>query len=121
MKKVKFGFEDLEVWQKAVEFARFVINLSEGINTHRRHYRLIEQLEASSTSVALNIAEGKGRYSKKEFIQFLYIAKGSLFETVTLLTIFNKNKWISEKQFDDIKIRSVPLVTHSRDQYYLYQ
>ena len=92
MKNVRFSFEDLDVWQKAVEFARIVIDLSERINTDRKHFRLIEQLESAATSVALNIAEGKGRYSKKEYIQFLYVARGSLYETITLLIIFNKNK-----------------------------
>ena len=103
MKKVKFSFEDLEVWQKAVDFADKVINISEEIQTDRKHFRLIEQLESASTSVALNIAEGKGRYSKKEFIQFLYIAHGSLYETITLLIIFNKRKWISSEQIEEIK------------------
>ena len=54
--KVRFSFEDLEVWQKAVDFAKMIIDLSEKIETNRRHFRLIEQLEACSTSVALNIA-----------------------------------------------------------------
>jgi four helix bundle protein len=103
MAKVKFNFEDLEVWQKAVDFAKKVINLTEDIDTGRKHYRLIEQLESSSASIALNIAEGKGRYSKKEFIQFLCIARGSLFETTTLLIICYKNNWIDEKQLDEIK------------------
>jgi len=74
----KFSFEDLEVWRKAVEFAKGVIELAESVETDRKHFRLIEQLEACSTSVALNIAEGKERYSKKEFVQYLYIARGSL-------------------------------------------
>jgi four helix bundle protein len=64
---VKFSFEDLEVWQKAVDFAYAVIRLAEEIQTGRKHYRLREQLEAAATSIALNIAEGKGRYSRKEF------------------------------------------------------
>lgn len=102
MKKVKFSFEDLEVWRKAVDFAIKVINLTEKINTLRKHYRLIEQLEAASTSVALNIAEGEGRYSKKEFIQFLYIARGSLYETITLLIIFRKKNWINDAQLEEI-------------------
>jgi four helix bundle protein len=75
------------------------------IQTDRRHYRLIEQLEACSTSIALNIAEGKGRYSKKEFIQFLYIARGSLYETIALLIIFHKNGWISDDQLEILKTR----------------
>jgi four helix bundle protein len=102
-KEIKFSFEDLEVWQKAVEFARKIIELIEALNTSRRHYRLIEQLESSTTSIAMNIAEGKGRYSKKEFIQFLYIARGSLYETITLLMIFHKNNWINEEQLCEIK------------------
>jgi four helix bundle protein len=103
MTDILFSFETLEVWQKAVEFAKRIIDLSERIETNRKHSRLIEQLEASSASVALNIAEGKGRYSKKEFIQFLYVARGSLYETITLITIFHKNKWISEAQLNETK------------------
>jgi len=99
----KFSFEDLEIWRKSVEFAKGVIELAESVETDRKHFRLIEQLEASSTSIALNIAEGKGRYSKKEFVQFLYIARGSLFETITLLIIFHKNNWISDNQLNDAK------------------
>ncbi len=103
MEKSPFNFEELEVWKKAVDFAKSVIDLTEEINTDRRHYRLIEQLEASSTSIALNIAEGKGRYSKKEFLQFLHIARGSLFETVTLLRIFHQKKWIDDAQLEKIE------------------
>lgn len=103
MNNIKFGFEDLDVWQKAVLFAQKVLKLTEYIGLHHKHFRLLDQLEASSTSVSMNIAEGKGRYSKKEFIQYLYIAKGSLNETITLITIFHLNKWITEEQLFDIK------------------
>jgi four helix bundle protein len=100
MKKEKFGFKNLDVWQKSVAFAIDVINICEKIDTERKHYRLIEQVESSSTSIAANIAEGKGRYSKKEFIQFLYISRGSLFETVTFLTIFKHKGWITEADLE---------------------
>ena len=73
-----FSFEDLKVWKKAVIFAEKIIQTIDEINTPRKHYRLIEQLESAGTSVAMNIAEGKGRQTTKEFIQFLYIARGSL-------------------------------------------
>ena len=59
MKQIKFGFEDLEVRQKAMEFVNEVIRLIGILDTDRKHYRLIEQLEGCSTSIALNIAEGK--------------------------------------------------------------
>lgn len=102
MSEIKFSFEDLEVWQKAVDFAVSVIDIAEIMNTNRNHYRLIEQLESSVTSISANIAEGKGRNSKKEFIQYLYIARGSLFETITFLTIFYKKKWISCSNLNDL-------------------
>lgn len=103
MSKNKFSFEDLEVWQKAVDFTKIIIDLSEKINTERKHYRLLEQLESASTSIAMNIAEGNGRYSKKEFLQFLYFARGSLYETITLITVFYKNNWINNKQFEEVR------------------
>ena len=77
---MQFGYENLEVWNKAVDFAVQVINVVENISTDRKHFRLMEQIEACSTSVAANIAEGKGRFSRKEFVQFCYISRGSLYE-----------------------------------------
>ena len=103
MKTDDFNFKDLLIWQKAVEFARNVIILIERNKSDRKHYRLLEQIESSVTSVAMNIAEGKGRYSKKEFVQFLYIARGSLFETVTLLNIFEKMNWIDKNDLNDLE------------------
>jgi four helix bundle protein len=49
----------------------------------------------------LNIAEGKGRYSKKEFKQYLYIARGSLYETLALLDLFKQLEWISIESFQN--------------------
>jgi four helix bundle protein len=100
---MKFGYEDLNVWNKAVDFAVEVNELVENISTDRKHYRLLEQVEASSASISMNVAEGKGRYSKKEFIQYLYIARGSLYETMTLLEIFKRKKWVSGGQYSRIE------------------
>jgi four helix bundle protein len=83
----RFGFERLEVWQEAVSLADFIIELLEHL-PENRYLRLVGQMQAAVASVAQNIAEGKGRQHKKEFIQFLYIAQGSLFEVVTLSEIF---------------------------------
>jgi len=92
-----FSFQDLKVWQKAVLLAEKVIRTIDKLQTPRKHYRLIEQLESAATSVAMNIAEGKGRQTTKEYIQFLFIARGSLFEVITLLIIFQKLNWINEE------------------------
>ena len=102
---VKFAYEKLDVWNKAVDFAVEVIDIVEDINTDRKHYRLLEQIEASSTSVAQNIAEGKDRFSKKEFVQYLYISRGSLYETMTLLDIFRRKRWIFNDRYSQLELR----------------
>jgi four helix bundle protein len=96
---MKFGYEELDVWNKAVGLEVQVIETVERISTGRKHYRLLEQIKSSSTSVPMNLAEGKGRFSKKEFIQYCYIARGSLYETMTLLVIFKRIKWISASEY----------------------
>lgn len=97
-----FAFEKLSVYQKAIEFGTSVISAVERLTAPRNHFRLIEQLEAAATSVAMNIAEGKGRYSKKEFSHFLYISRGSLYETIALLQILLKLQWIDIKSYQNI-------------------
>jgi four helix bundle protein len=109
MHEDRFSFEDLEVWQEAVDFADQCLDIIDRIETDRKHYRLIEQLESAATSPALNIAGGKGRFSKKEFVQFLYIARGSLFETVTLLEIFRRRTWMNNSEFSSIKRSAIQL------------
>jgi four helix bundle protein len=100
---VTLSFEDVDVWQKAVDFAEEVVSVIDEFSSDRRYFRLIEQLESSATSIAMNIAEGKGRFSKKEFAQFLYIARGSLFETSTLIEIFKRRNWINETQYNNFR------------------
>ncbi|MBW1717867.1 MAG: four helix bundle protein [Deltaproteobacteria bacterium] len=108
---MKFGYEGLEVWNRAVDFAVEVIDTIENISTDRKHYRLLEQIEASSTSISMNLAEGKGRNSKKEFIQFCYIARGSLYETMTLLEIFRRKKWISNSTYSQLEKEGIEIAS----------
>jgi four helix bundle protein len=65
----------------------------------------VRGVRSAVTSPAQNIAEGRGRQNKKEFIQFLYIAEGSLFEVVTLNEIFHRNSMFSDEQSFDIRTR----------------
>jgi four helix bundle protein len=100
------SYKDLQVWQKSMVFADEVIQLIDEMETPRKHYRLFEQLEAAVTSVPMNIAEGKGRNSKKEFVHFLYIARGSLYETLTLLEIFKMRGWLNNENFTELENKS---------------
>jgi len=98
-----FAFKDLQVWHKAVDFADAILSVSENLNTNNKHFRLVEQLESASASIAMNIAEGKGRDSKKEFVRFLYIARGSLYEVITLSIILKRRNWIDSKTLYNIE------------------
>ena len=100
------SYKDLQVWQKSMIFANEVIQLIDEMETPRKHYRLFEQLESAVTSIPMNIAEGKGRNSKKEFVHFLYISRGSLYETLTLLEIFKMRDWLNAETFIDLEQKS---------------
>ena len=97
------AYRDLQVWQKSMNLVTNVINLTENMETDRKHYRLIEQIEAAAASIPMNIAEGKGRESKKEYIRFLYIARGSIYETLTLLDIFHRQGWINSDTYQSLE------------------
>ena len=101
----KFPFEKLEVWQLAVDLADFVLGLLESFPQHK-HIRLVGQMEAAVCSTSQNIAEGKGRQYKKEFIQFLHIAEGSLFEVLTLTEIFRRRKFFRDEESSEIRKRA---------------
>ena len=62
-----------------MDFAKHVFSILEKTDSDIPHLRITEQTEAAASSVAANIAEGKGRYSRKEFKQYLCISRGSLY------------------------------------------
>lgn len=100
--KFVFPFEKLEVWRLSIELADFILNLMASFPPNK-YLRLIGQMEAAVVSISQNIAEGKGRQYKKEFIQYLYIAEGSLFEVLTLAEIFYLRGLFKEKDSREIK------------------
>ncbi len=102
MQNYLFPFEKLDVWQLAIELAEMVLGLLERI-PQNKHIRLISQMEAAVVSPAQNIAEGKGRQYKKEFIQYLHIAQGSLFEVVTLTEVFRRKKLFQEDEAIEVR------------------
>lgn len=77
---------DLVVWQKAIELVKDVYRLVAKLPASER-YNLSDQMKRSAISVPSNIAEGAGRGSNKDYLRFLYIARGSLRELETQLII----------------------------------
>jgi four helix bundle protein len=71
----------------------------------------LDQIEASSASISANLAEGKGRFSKKEFVQYCYIARGSLYETMTFLEIFKRKGWISTTDLSSLREEAISIAS----------
>ncbi len=78
--------KDLEIWQKGIELVEKIYKLT---STFPREeiYGIISQMRRSVISYPSNIAEGAARFSRKEFIQFMYIALGTLSELETQVII----------------------------------
>ncbi len=92
-------FEDLEIWQIARELHLNIFNLTESIPSLAKDFELKDQIRRSSGSVMDNIAEGFGRSSRLEFIQFLSIAKASASEVQSQLIRSIDRKHINQETF----------------------
>jgi len=91
------GHRDLEVWREGIALVEGVYNLTKNFPDDEK-FGLTSQLKRAAISVPSNIAEGAARNSDKEFLQFLYIAQGSIVEIETHLIIAEKLRFISAKQ-----------------------
>jgi four helix bundle protein len=80
------SFKDLVVWQRSIELSMATYKLTAAFPDSER-FGLINQLRRASVSVASNIAEGYGRSTKGEYVQFLGHARGSVFEIQTQVVI----------------------------------
>jgi four helix bundle protein len=105
-------FEDLEVWRLAREFAKEIYEMTNN-EFFSKDFRFRDQLRASSGSVMDNIAEGFERDGKKEFVQFLYISKGSCGESRSqlyrALDVCYVDKETFERMFNKAEIISQSL------------
>ena len=80
------NYKELKVWQKAMDLTVEVYKLVKHLPKEET-YALSDQMRRAVVSIPSNIAEGQGRNSDKEFIQFLSIARGSLWELETQIEI----------------------------------
>ena len=96
-------FEELKIWQKAREISKEVFKIS-CRSEFKNDYALRNQIRRSSGSVMDNIAEGFERDGKKEFVQFLFIAKGSAGEVRSQLYRCFDQDYITKIEFDELHI-----------------
>lgn len=99
MSEIK-SYKDLLIWKKGIEISKLVYSL---VNTFPKEelYGLTSQIKRSTISIPSNIAEGFGRNSTKSYVNFLKIARGSLFELETQLIIAE-----TQNLFQDIELYS---------------
>lgn len=100
-----FRFEKLDVWQKAVEYAGRVYEVTREIPDDER-FGLISRMRGASVSVSSNLAEGSGRNSDRDFARFVKIADGSLMETISQAQITKIQNFIRDGNFDELYQRA---------------
>lgn len=97
--------KDLEVWRKAIAFVTDLYHKTSSFPKEEL-YGLVSQLRRSAVSIPSNIAEGAARQSNKEYIQFLYVALGSLMELDTQLIIAKNLNFLSNESLNDLQSKT---------------
>ena len=101
-------FEDLRVWQRGIELVKQIYLLTKG-GDFSKDFGLRDQLRRASVSMPTNIAEGFERYSRKEYIHFLNIAKGSAGEVRSLLRVALEVGYLDQSKYDKLYIQVMEL------------
>ena len=89
--------KDLKVYQKAFQLSILVYKISKHFPKDEL-FALTSQMRRCAVSIPSNIAEGKGRYSDKDYARFLSISRGSLFELQTQIDIAQELGYITDKE-----------------------
>jgi len=93
----KFRFMDLEIWQDAIEVGGTLFDIADSLEA-KKMYRFAEQLRGSGLSMSNNIAEGSGSSSKRDFSNFLNIARRSTFENANVVLVLEKRSLIDQTE-----------------------
>lgn len=96
-----FAFEKLVVYQKAISFADAICTLTRDFP--RGYYFLVDQLNRAALSIAANIAEGNGRFTKADRRNFFGIARGSVQECIPLLELAARQGLLQSEQHVPLK------------------
>lgn len=95
-------YDDLEVWRAAMELVVQIYQLTKQF-PKEEIYGLTSQLRRAAVSVPSNIAEGKGRFSDRELVQFLGHARGSLFEIETQVQLSERLQYITKQECERLR------------------
>ncbi|NLL15311.1 MAG: four helix bundle protein [Fibrobacter sp.] len=95
MKSLK-TYRELTVWQKSIDLTVKVYKLTRFFPAEEK-FGIISQMRRAASSIPANIAEGQARNTKGEFLQFLGIARGSVAELETFVTLSEKLEFLNQK------------------------
>ncbi len=112
-------FRDLAVWQKAIAFARAIYIATRHMPSEER-FGLVSQMRRAAVSIASNIAEGNARETRKDYLRFLIVARGSLAELETQIVIARSLAYLPEdppllKQLAEVSRMLQALITALRN------
>ncbi len=94
-------FRNLKTWQLGMELAKMIYDLTEKFpNTEK--FSLTNQLQRAAVSIPSNIAEGNARGHTKEYLQFLFQARGSIAEVITQLELARRLEYVDDGDIDVI-------------------
>jgi len=102
--KIK-SYKDLIVWQKSVQLVTDIYSLTKKFPADER-FGIIAQLNRAAVSIPTNIAEGWGRETSKNYLQFLRTSRGSVMEVQTLLIIARNLNYLSEVEFEFYSVKT---------------
>ena len=101
---MQYIYERLEVWKKSVDFAIAVLRALAGTKETEDNKRIFDEIEVSAINIATSIAKGKACKSRDDFIFHLYLARRSLYETMTLLEILRRHQVLDDDQYKDFEL-----------------
>ncbi|MBI4126843.1 MAG: four helix bundle protein [Deltaproteobacteria bacterium] len=103
-----FDFEKLDVYRLALEFYSDIAKLIDKLP--KNEYAIIDQLKRAALSIPLNIAEGSGRTHDNEKRQFTFIARGSAFECVPILSLLERQNAVNQEVHAALREKLIRLV-----------
>jgi four helix bundle protein len=103
-----FRFENMDIWKDAILISDMLFDYSDKAE-EKRFYKFAEQLRSATMSISINIAEGSGSFSDKDFASFLNISRRSVFECANILQIFLRREIINNEEKNSIYLQLVIL------------
>ena len=98
MEQKNFNFEDLIIWKEGMRLSVSIYKLMKNC----KDFGFKDQIQRASVSIPSNISEGFERQTNKEFIQFLYIAKGSCGELRTQIYLAKEFEYLNQEDYNNL-------------------